>query len=69
MIISERVALITYRLLMGKKLKAIDLAHELGVDRRSICRDFRSISRVVPIYNEKGFWQLCECAERPYRHK
>lgn len=62
--ISKRVALITYRLLMGKKLRVIPLADELGVDRRTIYRDFNAISLVVPIYNEKGLWQLCDGADQ-----
>ena len=68
-IISERIALITYRLVMGQKLKVMALTLELGVDRRTIFRDLNAISRVVPVCSEQGFWQLCEGAERPQEVK
>ena len=51
----ERLFRIIYILLHREKILAKDLAEELGVSRRTICRDVDTLSLAgIPIYTERG---------------
>jgi len=51
----ERLFRIVYTLLHREKILAKDLAEELGVSRRTICRDINTLSLAgIPIYTERG---------------
>ena len=59
-VVSERVASITARLLMGEKLRVSALAREFETTKTTIHNNLASISRVLPVYSYGGLWQLCD---------
>jgi len=51
----NRLFEIIYTLLHKKKITATELAQQLGVSRRTICRDIDTLSIAgIPVYTEKG---------------
>ena len=52
----ERIATLTRELIVNRELSAADMAKETGVTKRTIQRDLKEISRVLPIYPNNGLW-------------
>lgn len=56
---SERAAHIAMRLLAGERLTVRQIGSEYVVSRQTAYRVLGCVSRVIPIYNNRGVWQRC----------
>lgn len=59
--VSERIAMITWRLCAGGRISAPAAARYLECSQRNAQKILLAISRVIPIYrDEDGIWQRLE---------
>lgn len=59
----ERAALIVWALAHGESLTASQAAEMAGITEHGAWILLASLSRVIPIYNDHGHWQVCACRE------
>lgn len=57
---SERVAIVVWYMAHGMNLSTQEVSRMTGLKMRGALALMYSISRVVPIYQEKDIWRICK---------
>jgi hypothetical protein len=61
----ERAALVAWHLAHGEGMRTQDVADTTGLTWRSALDLMNRLSRVIPIAQKDGVWQVCALLERP----
>jgi hypothetical protein len=60
---TERVAVVMLALVRGQRLTSSDVARMTGLTTGAALRLLQNISRVAPVYDDEGEWQLLQAAD------
>jgi len=55
----ERCAYVAFWLAQGREFTTRQVAERCGVSQSGALRLLKSISRVIPVYEDKGIWKKC----------
>ena len=63
LLLSQKAALIAYHLTMGEGLRMFQIVEMTGLRRIQAWRLMSNLSQCIPIYKDKGVWQMLDGKE------